>query len=59
MLISALKREAPDELFVDLMTQYDLVLLKAKKGGKDLAQFPKPSPAEWISQKRYLILTHV
>jgi coiled-coil domain-containing protein 61 len=59
MLISALKRDATDELFVDLMTQYDLVLLKAKKGGKDLSQFPRPQGDEWTNQKRYLILTHV
>lgn len=34
-------------------------MLKARKGSQDANSIPKPSEEEEITQKRYLILTHI
>lgn len=57
MLMTAMKRESQDEIYLDLLTAQDLAMLKARK------QNPQNTPA--LSdhslvdpkQKRYLILT--
>ena len=58
MLIAAIKRDSPDEVVIDLLTQQDLALIKARK------QNPGSQPAPELDhsnidpyQKRYLILT--
>ena len=54
MLMTAMKREQPDEVYLDLLTAQDLAQLKARKQGASAqSDHTQVDP----KQKRYLILT--
>ena len=59
LLITALEKKQTEEIFVDLLTQYDLVCLKAKKSGQAANAPPRPTGEADLAQKRYIILTNV
>lgn len=54
MLQTAMQRRESDTFYLDLLTQHDLLMLKARKQGLPVT---KPSEPVDVTGKRYLILT--